>query len=306
MAQVALICGAGGFIGYHTTVFFHEHGWNVVGAGRSYSSQLQNWPEFIPYFSGDFADLSFTQDLLTKIRPDYIIYLAAPASVPDSFSDPFNDFCRQTQPLFAVLDTSRKLSIRPKVLLVSSAAIYGNPSSLPISESIKPAPISPYGFHKLHQELIADEFYSLFDLPMCKARVFSTFGEGLKKLAVWDITQRALRKDISIKGFGNESRDYLYIEDIGNALHTICSNSNFQNEIINVASGHEIQVETIAKLIYHSLGIAENPRFTGNTNIGTPQKWQADIGYLKSLGFHQTVSLEVGIEKTIKWIKNNY
>jgi UDP-glucose 4-epimerase len=305
MAQVALICGAGGFIGYHTTAYFHKHGWNVVGAGRSSLSKLQNWPEIIPYFSGDFADRNFTQDLLTKVQPDYLIYLAAPSSVPNSFEDPFNDFCKQTQPLFSVLEASIKLPTIPKVLLVSSGAVYGNPSHLPVSEYMQPAPISPYGFHKLQQESIADEFFKLFNVPICKARIFSTFGPGLKKLAVWEIARRALERDFSIQGSGQESRDYLYIEDIANALDIICSRGDFRNEVINVASGYEMSIKTLSNLIYQLLDIDEKPNFTGKSTLGTPQQWCADIRYLQSLGFEQSISFETGIAETMTWIKMN-
>lgn len=306
MNKIVLICGASGFIGQHTTNYFVRKGWSVAGAGHSRSIGFSNYAEKIPYFTGDFADRFFSQHLLDKVQPTHIIYLAAPANVANSFADPFDDFCKQTQPLFSILEASRKLKTSPKVLLISSAAIYGNPSCLPVAESAQPSPISPYGFHKLQQELIADEFFTLFDLPICKARIFSTFGEGLKKLAVWEITRRALQNDFSIKGSGNESRDYLYVEDIANALYTICSNSPFQSEVINVASGYEIQIETLANLIFNSLKIEKIPQFTGNINRGTPQKWRADIKYLESLGFHQSISLEVGISKTIKWIKNNF
>ncbi|MBD2187097.1 NAD-dependent epimerase/dehydratase family protein [Pseudanabaena mucicola] len=306
MVQVALICGAAGFIGQHTTNYFVSKGWSVAGAGHSRSIGFNDYPEKVPYFTGDFGDRFFCQQLLDKEQPSHIIYLASPADIAKSFADPFADFCKQTQPLFSILEASRKLTPIPKFLLVSSAAIYGNPSCLPVSESAQPSPISPYGFHKLQQELIADEFFKLFDLPICKARIFSTFGEGLKKLAVWEITRRALQNDFSIEGSGNESRDYLYVEDIANALYTICSNSPFQGEVINVASGSETQIKTLSHLIYNSLKIENTPQFTGNINRGTPQKWRADIEYLKSLGFHQSISLEVGISKTIKWINNNF
>ena len=305
MVQLALVCGSGGFIGYHTANYFVKKGFSVVGAGHRPSMEIGNYAKKVPYFSGDFADSSFNKYLLSKAQPTHIIYLASPANVADSFSDPFNDFCKQTRPLFSILEASRRLSTPPKFLLVSSAAIYGNPSTLPISESAQPSPISPYGFHKLQQELIADEFLRLFDVPVCKARIFSTFGEGLRKLAVWEIARRALENDFSIKGSGNETRDYLYVEDIANALYTICSNANFQGEVINVGSGYETSINSLVNLIYDSIGIQEEPQFTREGIIGNPQKWCADIEYLKSLGFDQSISLKVGIHQTANWIKSN-
>jgi nucleoside-diphosphate-sugar epimerase len=305
MDKIVLICGAGGFIGQHTSNYFVRKGWSVVGAGHSGSIGFSDYAEKIPYFTGDFADRFFSQHLLDKVQPTHIIYLAAPADVANSFADPFDDFCKQTQPLFSILEASRKLKTSPKVLLVSSAAIYGNPSCLPVSESAQPSPISPYGFHKLQQELIADEFFTLFDLPICKARIFSTFGEGLRKLAVWEITRRALQNDFSIKGSGNESRDYLYVEDIANALNSICANGHFKGEVINVASGNETSIKNLASLIYNSIGFKEEPQFTGQAILGTPQKWCADIEYLKLLGFQQSTPLEVGLHQTTDWIKRN-
>jgi len=305
MVQLALVCGSGGFIGHHTANYFVRKGWFVAGAGHRQSLSLIDYTKKFPYFVGDFSDYSFNQYLLDKVQPTHIIYLAAPANVANSFVEPFNDFCKQTQPLFSILEASRKLTPPPKFLLVSSAAIYGNPSSLPISESAQPSPISPYGFHKLQQELIADEFFKIFDVPVCKVRIFSTFGEGLRKLAVWEITRRALVNDFSVKGSGDESRDYLYVEDIANAMYTICNNGDFKGEVVNLGSGYETSINSLVNLIYDSIGIQEEPQFTGQETIGNPQKWCADVEYLKFLGFNQSISLKVGLHQTVNWIKNN-
>ena len=71
----------------------------------------------------------------------------------------------------------------PRVLLLSSAAVYGSPTSLPMREDMMTKPISPYGYHKHLQEMILTEYFELFGIRCCAARIFSTYGPGLRHLA---------------------------------------------------------------------------------------------------------------------------
>jgi len=176
MANTLLICGAAGFLGRHCAAEFAAKGWHVVGAGRNPMSP-SNWvPSSPPYRVGAFEDAAFVHDLLSETQPAAILFAAGPADVLQSMREPAADFQNQVIPLIRVLEQARLQARRPKVLLVSSAAAYGDPVSLPVSETAPCRPISPYGFHKLHQELLLDEYATLYGLPVCKTRVFSTYG----------------------------------------------------------------------------------------------------------------------------------
>jgi nucleoside-diphosphate-sugar epimerase len=188
-------------------------------------------------------------------------------------------------------------------VLLSSAAVYGNPVHLPVSEAALAAPVSPYGFHKVMQETLVDEYHQVFGIPAVKARVFSTFGEGLRKLAVWEIARRALNGDTSVHGTGEEIRDYLYAGDVARALVAIAERGRFEGEAINVASGNGNSVRELANAIFDALNLGRSPEFDGVAPRGTPISWIADVTRLSSLGFAPTASLHDALRQTVDWIR---
>jgi UDP-glucose 4-epimerase len=298
----ALICGAGGFIGRQCASAFQQAGWRVFGAGRSRHPQQDH---AFPYFPGDLGERDYVARTMSESQPDRVIFAAGPSSVRGSFADPCSDFAQQTLPMMRVLDGARGLPKRPGVLLVSSAAVYGNPACTPVCESDAAAPISPYGFHKLQQELLLKEYASLYGVPTCSARVFSTYGAGLRHLAVWDIAQRALKGDFTLQGTGAESRDYLHVSDVALAMERICRDAPFEGECINVASGREIDIEQLASLIYRTLALSERPSFTGSGEPGKPLRWRANVDRLHALGFSPRTALEQGLRDTLQWIRTD-
>lgn len=305
MAATALICGAGGFLGSYTAAAFREAGWRVVGAGRGDALGLEQYPKDVPFLRGDFESPVFVSQMLEETRPDRLIFVAGPSDVQRSVIDPVRDFQDQMLPLIQVLWAASRMPNPPGVLLVSSAAVYGNTQSSPVAENEPTSPISPYGFHKLGQEALLDEFGKLYKVPVCKARVFSTFGPGLRRLAVWEITRRALAGDYALRGTGEETRDYLHVVDLARALERIASHAPFQGEVVNVASGEETTMKQIASLIYAALGVSAAPRFDGKCLAGSPLRWRADVGTLRGYGFRQQVALEEGIGGTVTWIRKN-
>lgn len=300
MAKTVLICGSEGFIGRHAVSAFQAAGWEVFGAGRGESSHRAGGAS---YFRGDFRDADFVAGVLERAQPSRIVFAAGPSSVEASFADPVGDFANQAMPLMQVLDSARRMKAPAGVLLVSSAAVYGNPAAIPVSEGAASRPISPYGYHKLQQESLLDQVAALYGLPTCKARVFSTYGAGLRHLAVWDITRRALKRDFTMQGSAGASRDYLHVTDVAKALERICSAAPFAGERINVASGVETTIEQVATLIYEALGTPGRPDYTGPKGEGKPLRWCADVGRLRGLGVAPGIPLAEGLRETVAWIK---
>src|SRR5258706_14656841 len=95
---------------------------------------------------------------------------------------PLTDFHGQLLRAAPLFEAVRLSAPEARIVLVSSAAVYGNAVTLPVAENAPLAPISAYGFHKLQQETLADEYVALYALRACKARIFSTYGENLRRL----------------------------------------------------------------------------------------------------------------------------
>jgi len=194
----------------------------------------------------------------------------------------------------------RLAAVPTRVVLVSSAAVYGDPESLPVPEDAPLSPISPYGFHKLHQELLLREYVQLHGVNGCVARVFSTYGENLRRLAIWEMTRRALAGHHDVLGSGQETRDYLYAGDVGRALVVIAGKAT--GGAINVASGEEVSMREVAEKVYEAAGIRDQPHFTGEAMRGSPSHWRADVTRLNDLGF-ASPAWSRGLYQTVRWIQ---
>ena len=303
-----LITGAAGFLGSHAAEYFRNAGWEVVCVDRKNPTESKQPPgdESSRYLQNDLTSVESVIAVLDRHRPKVCIHFAGAASVLASFEDPLADFTAQTLPLMGILEAIRLSGIQTRVLLPSSAAVYGNPEAFPVSEQERIKPISPYGFHKYHQEMLLSQYQSLYGLDVCRARIFSTFGPGLTRLAVWDIARRALKGDYSIYGSGEQTRDYLFVTDVASALLCIVEKASFSGEAINVGSGEETPIIKLAEKIYSELGIDVKPRLQHEQEItGNPMRWRADVSRLCALGFEREVSLDAGIRSTVEWIKAN-
>ena len=292
-----MICGAAGFLGTAISKYFTESGINVVLTGR-------NLPDSVSNLQGDFADLQYCRDIVAQFEPSHIIFSESPSSVEASFKNKESDFQSAVTPLYRLLTAVAEMKSPSKFLLTSSAAVYGNPVRLPVHENDSLQPISPYGFHKLHQELILRQFHELHNVPTLSARIFSTFGIGLRRLAVWDITRRAIRGDHTVYGNSNDARDYLPIADVARAFLLVCQNGTFDGGAINIASGAELRIETLARMIHSALGLDDVVTLTGECKLGVPTRWCASTEKLQDLGFRPDSQFTDAVLQTVRWIQS--
>lgn len=297
--RTALVCGGSGFLGRHLCRELTTRGWRVIALGRRTDP-----PAGVgEYHVLELAHTSALRELLGATPVTHVVFVAGPADVTASVHDPELDLMAQLTPLSSLLGAIRTSVPRPALLLVSSAAVYGQPEGLPVSEGAPRRPISPYGYHKLFQEALVDEYRELHGLAACVARPFSIFGPGQMKLAVWDIARRALEDDRQVRGSGTDTRDYLYVGDAVRALALVLERANFAGEAINVASGTSVTIRELTTELYRALGIERAPLFDGVPMFGAPSHWEANIGMLRSLGFEPQVTLRDGLQRTAAWIR---
>ena len=193
-----------------------------------------------------------------------------------------------------------------KIIFASSAAVYGNPKHLPIKELDDVDPISPYGKHKLLAESLITKFYQDYKVAACSLRIFSVYGPGLKKQLLWDVYNKAMDAkgdSISLYGTGLESRDYIYIDDLLSAIDLVLKNGDFNGTIYNVASGVEVEIQKITKLLVSKLNKNINIQFNGVVKEGDPLNWLSDITRLKKMGYKSEVSIEVGVKRYVEWLE---
>jgi len=221
-------------------------------------------------------------------------------------ADPKADFEASALLLIHILDAIRLNAPECRVILLSSAAVYGDAERIPIPETAPLKPISPYGFHKMVCETLAREFHSIYSLQVCSARIFSAYGPGLRKQVLWDISNKALKLgEVRLLGTGRESRDFIYVSDIVLGLSTLLERGEFTSEVYNLASGRETTIAEIAHLLVNALGIPARIEFEGLQRPGDPSRWAADMSRLSGFGFEPCISIEDGISSYAKWVKQD-
>ena len=183
--------------------------------------------------------------------------------------------------------------------------VYGTPLQFPVREEDDIAPISPYGWHKRQSELLCNEYANLYGLKTCSMRVFSAYGPGLKKQLFWDLYQKTREgNSIELLGTGDESRDYIFVEDLVRASETIAINAKLQGEVINVATGIETTIRNAAKTFIKTLSWDGRISFSGIKRMGDPENWCADISKIKEMGYSSEFSLDAGLKAYCRWLQD--
>jgi UDP-glucose 4-epimerase len=253
-----------------------------------------------------FYQAANSQDLYNTIFQnsyDLCINCAGSASVSFSFDNPLYDYELNTLIVFRILSAIKTYNPECRFINMSSAAVYGNPVSLPISEDHPVSPISPYGNHKYMSELLCNQFYNFWGINTISLRVFSAYGPGLRKQLLWDIYKKITKGGVvSLFGTGNETRDFIYIDDLVAAIDLISSEKQWSRRVVNIANGTEVRIKDVLDAYIKKYPVPFQYEFTGSVKPGDPLNWRADISFLKSLGYSPQFGIEAGVEEYVKWI----
>lgn len=274
-----LITGATGFIGKSLAKHYGRK-YKVTGLSRKKS---QKNPYIIIKTNYSINQLS---KIISRYKPDIIIHAAGSASVNSSLINPNRDYINSVDLFHRLIEGIRLSSVKPLTFLLSSAAVYGSPKKYPIYENSDNIPLSPYGYHKAINEILAKEYSNCFQIPFVVLRIFSVFGPLQKRLLIWEVYNKFKHsKEVIIEGSGDETRDYIHINFLANTiekLYPIKKNTNLY-EIYNLASGEEIKVKIVVNKIKKYLSSTKKIIYGGNIRVGHPKYWRADITKIKSI-----------------------
>ena len=289
-----LIIGASGFIGNFCFNYFSKKNETVGIDINSFSKNIIVDP-----------DMNLISQVIAK-KFDVIINCAGSSNIQNSFTDTANDFKLNVSYVKDVLEYVKTFSPETKVINLSSAAVYGNPKTLPIKEASDTSPLSPYGKHKLLSEQILKDNHHLHNLNTLSVRIFSAYGPGLKRQFFYDLYSKLKSNPTKVElyGTGNESRDFVFICDIADALEILIHKVAFKGEVYNIASGTESFISETAKSFAKIVNYKGEIIFTNDQIEGYPINWKADISKLTALGFMPKINLEEGLHHYYNWIKN--
>jgi UDP-glucose 4-epimerase len=293
----ALITGVSGFLGGHIAEHLLQTGWTVHGLTRTRFSAV--YPiHALPLPSATLPDL------LRQIQPSLLVHAAGTASVGQSLRQPYEDFQTNVAAWMNVLEAVRQTVPHCRLVLLSSASVYGNPTHLPIAETAAIQPISPYGFHKQMCELAAQNYQQQYGLPITIFRIFSAYGAGLQRQLLWDIGQKIRQGSVHLEGTGNETRDYIHGRDVAAAVSWCATHPTPAFAVYNLASGQAQTVRTVAEQLIARLAPACPLIFSGQARAGDPLYWQANIEKLSGAGFQPQIPFADGIAEYAAWLQH--
>ena len=293
-----LVIGSKGFIGNHAYNHLSDiTGYECWGCDVVVDYTADHY-FLIDSFNSDF------NEVFEKAGFDVCINCSGAASVTDSLVNPFRDFTLNVFTVGKILEAIRRYRPRCKFINLSSAAVYGNPSALPVYIDANTQPLSPYGYHKLQSEIMCKEYNHFFKIRTLNLRIFSAYGPGLKKQLFWDLYKKSkITGKVYIYGTGNESRDFIHIDDLMQAIELAINFGDYNGSVVNVANGEEVFLKDAVKLY---LGYLEKDYvFSGEAKTGDPLNWVADISTLKQWGYKSKVQLEQGLKDYIEWAKES-
>jgi UDP-glucose 4-epimerase len=291
-----LVVGSKGFIGSHCFNYFSLLGHKVTGCDI-HELEEANYV-CLKELSNNF------NELFEEHKFDYCINAAGSAHVNYSFEFPEKDFELNVFLVINLLGAIKNHSPDCKFINFSSAAVYGNPVKLPIREDAATGPLSPYGYHKLLSEKLLHEYSRFFDLKTCSLRVFSAYGEGLKKQLFWDLYNKTQQTDsIQLFGTGAESRDFIYIRDLIRIVDIIINKGEFKGEIYNIGNHEETTIKEAVTVFLREMDWKGKVIFSGEEKTGDPINWKADIQKIQSLGYTRQHSFKEGIKNYCNWLK---
>ncbi len=295
-----LVLGSEGFIGRYLVYRFVAKGYRVFGCDLLPEKSSLHTYRQISVLSPDFESYFSAQQV------DVCINASGSGSVPYSLAQTPGDFDDNTASVMKVLDVIRKVRPSCRYVHISSAAVYGSPKQLPIKETDMITPVSPYGFHKWMSEIICREYHQIYALPAAVIRPFSVYGAQLRKQLLWDICCRLQKEDtIHLFGTGNETRDFIHIEDLASLVDLVVEKSPFDCNIYNAGSGSETSIRQVADTVVAQFKGEKSVIFSGEMRAGDPLNWKADISTVSALGFAPAVPLEDGIKSYIEWFRKS-
>lgn len=297
--RIVLITGAAGFIGRNAAREFSSHGWDVIGMGRG------DWADWQSYGITEWHCCEVTLEALIRCagKPDVIVHCAGGASVGYSVSEPYQDFIKTVDTMAQVLEFIRLYTPQTKLVYPSSAAVYGQVTQLPIPETTPLMPISPYGIYKLMAEQLCLLYARQYKIPVVIIRLFSIYGAGLHKQLLWDACQKLTNRDTGFFGTGKEIRDWLHVHDAARLITIAADHASEECPIVNGGMGIGTTVKEVLAELFKEFEHVEEPIFSGESRVGDPIGYLAEIKLANSWGWQPQLSLINGLREYVAWFK---
>ncbi len=301
--MIFLITGAAGFLGSHLANQLAREGHQVRGLDDLSTGDPHVLDPDVHFTRGDVNDRPKLWTLLQEV--DCVYHLAARISVPESMLYPREYNISNVGGTVSLMEALRDVGIR-RVVLASSGAIYGEQDIQPLTEGQTPRPRSPYAVSKLAAEYYVSTIGKLWGIETVALRIFNAYGPGQHLTAShppvvpYFLHQATREGTLIIHADGNQTRDYVYVDDVICAMVAAATAPNLNGLVINVGSGVETSLRALAKLVLDVTGSHANVVYNAQTSGGVSRLCSDLTLAEQKLNYRPAIRLEEGLRLTLQ------
>lgn len=310
-----LVTGGAGFIGIHLTKRLLADGHDVFVVDDESNGDPSLVPAAAKYTRGDVKKPEEVEPVFAQ-GLDAVCHIAGQVSIIKAFSDPVADLRTNTEGTVQMLKLCVKHKV-PRFLYASSMTLYGNAAKVPTVETEPCVPDAYYGITKLAGERYVQSTGERpdlgFDFSVTSLRMFSVYGPGQSYNNPYQgvlgiFSGNILRGEpITIFGDGEQTRDFVFVEDIVDGWSRALTASAAKSEVINLGGGRATSINQLAKAVANAFGKPDYEIRHAPGRAGEQRAVQADIGKAKRLlGWEPKTSFEEGLRKTVAWAREEF
>lgn len=303
---MCLVTGGAGFIGSHLAAALLARGHSVRIVDDLSTGLRENVPAGAQFVHGDVTDPATVSAAVGGC--ELVFHQAAVASVPLSISQPRVSHDANITGTFNVLLAARDSGVR-RVVFAASSAAYGNDPSLPKTEDMPVDLQSPYALHKFVGEEYCRLFYRLYGLQTVAIRYFNVFGPRQNPASPYSgvlslfIKAALAGEPATIYGDGEQTRDFVYVDNVVDAVLRSAEAAEAAGEVINVATGNRTSLNQAWATLGDIVGPLPTPIYEPPRS-GDVRHSQADISKAQRLlGYRPGVGFDEGLRRTVEWAR---
>lgn len=302
MVNKILITGAGGFIADNLSNFLNKKGFDIYGIGTRKKTQKS----FKQKYKKKIVCKITCKNLVKNFNSlDFIIHCAGSGTDNLNYKKNYQNNFLTTKHIVEFCLKEKKM---PIIIFMSSYSLYKDSklNSFAITENFKIKPKSSYAKSKKKSEDLLLKFSKSHGLKIKILRLSSVYGVENKKQLLFDSCKKILNNHAFFLGSGNETRDWININDVSTLVYKIIKKRNDSNTIINCGFGKSYKVNHVIKLIKKYLKSNVNISFCKNQNLKSPKNLSLNINLAKSYGWRPKITLRKGLFEYVNWYKSTF
>lgn len=302
--ETILITGGAGFIGSHCLELFLENNYLVVVVDNLSSGNMENANSSTKFYNIDIKSNEI-ESVFKENKIDYILHLAAQPNVGFSTREPMKDAEENILGSINIFNFAKKYNVK-KIIIASTAAVYGTPEYLPVDETHSTTFLSFYGLSKFTME----QYLKLFGIDYIIFRFANVYGErqnskGEAGVVAIFTDKMCNGEEITITGDGEQTRDFVYVKDIAQVC-LLAFKSNIKNELINVSTNTGISINDLFAKIAKIINYTKKPIYVEDRSDDIKHSVLNNEKCSELFGFVPKTSLEDGLSALLKWRQSKW